>query len=94
MPIMFTKDELTQLQEMSKGQPELHEKLNNIESGTYYQTYMESVKEDVMMNIENSGYDDISDKQLEQILLKVSNYDYGDYNEFIDMTIENVMSEV
>lgn len=91
MPVMFTQDELKLLNEMSKGHPELNAKLNAIESGTFYQSYMESIKEDVLSNIDNGDYGEISDAQMEKICLRVANYDYGDYNEFIDSTIANIM---
>lgn len=93
MPISFNNVEINLLKDLTKGHPELNDKLNHIESGVHYQSYMESVKEDVLMNIENGGYENINNDDLERIITQVSNYDYSDYNEFIDMTINNIINK-
>lgn len=91
MPIYFTKEEIATLKDLTKNHEGLHAKLANIQAGTYYQSYMETIKEDVLMVIENNGYGDVSEEDLERIVLQVSNYDASDYNDFIDETINDVL---
>lgn len=103
--VVFTKDELNYLKHYLTGEPFrtegsepmyegiLLQKLKDIQPGQFYQTYQESVTEDVRILLEEEMEILLSDEEIESIVYRVMKYDDSDYMDFIRMTIEQHMQD-
>ena len=92
MSLILTTDELNLLRALVQGHKALSDKLANIEAGTHYQAHVKSIKEDVLAILESGEYGDVSEADLERIILRVSNHDETMTSLMIRATISNVMN--
>lgn len=92
MGFIFTEEEMKVMKERLEDNHELLEKISNIESGKYYQTYEGSVKDDVLHILDEEGYVGTSEEDVQTITNQVmSKHDDSDYNELISSIIESVL---